>query len=149
MKPGINFDDLQWERSYSRSGAYAQSKLANLMFTYELQRRLFRHGTTIAVAAHPGVADTELSRNMPAYARPLLPIMSALVTQNSASGTLPILRAATDPTVLGGQYYGPDGRGERRGYPRVTTSSSRSYDLGTQRRLWTVSEQLTGVSFPV
>ncbi|WP_029114891.1 SDR family NAD(P)-dependent oxidoreductase [Mycobacterium sp. URHB0044] len=149
MKPGINFDDLQWERSYSRSGAYAQSKLANLMFTYELQRRLASHGTTVAVAAHPGIADTELSRHMPAYARPLLPIMSAFVTQNSAMGTLSILRAATDPAVLGGQYYGPDGRGERKGYPQAATSSSRSYDLGTQRRLWTVSEQLTGVTFPV
>jgi NAD(P)-dependent dehydrogenase (short-subunit alcohol dehydrogenase family) len=121
MRAAIHFDDLQWERRYSRVGAYGQSKLANLMFTYELQRRLATHGTTIAVAAHPGGRAI------------------------NARDALPSLRAATDPAVLGGQYYGPAGLLEIRGYPTVVSSSEQSYDLPLQQRLWTVSEQLTGV----
>jgi NAD(P)-dependent dehydrogenase (short-subunit alcohol dehydrogenase family) len=140
----INFDDLQAERSYSPVGAYGQSKLANLMFTYELQRRLSGAGTTIAAAAHPGLAATELTRNSPAIAA----FSYALVSQKAAMGALPILRAATDPGVLGGQYYGPGGFFGTRGYPKLTHSSRQSHDTATQRRLWTVSEQLTGVTFP-
>lgn len=146
----IHFDDLQWERSYDRVAAYGQSKLANLMFTYELQRRLTAHrANTIAVAAHPGGSNTELMRNSPAVIRWLAPVVAPLVAQSPAKGALPTLRAATDPGVLGGQYYGPDGLGEVRGYPRVVASSNRSHDLAAQRRLWTVSEQLTGVTFEV
>jgi NAD(P)-dependent dehydrogenase (short-subunit alcohol dehydrogenase family) len=141
----INFGDLQGERSYSRVAAYSQSKLANLMFTYELQRRLSGAGTTIAVAAHPGFASTELTRNSPAIAA----FSYALVSQKAAMGALPILRAATDPGVLGGQYYGPGGLFGARGYPELARSSRRSRDTAIQRRLWTVSEQLTGVTFPV
>jgi NAD(P)-dependent dehydrogenase (short-subunit alcohol dehydrogenase family) len=140
----INFDDLQGERSYSRVGAYSQSKLANLMFTYELQRRLSGAGTTIAVAAHPGLASTELGRNTPAIAAYLY----ARVSQKAAMGALPILRAATDPGVLGGQYYGPRGFFGTRGYPKLAKSSRRSHDPAIQRRLWSVSEELTGVTFP-
>jgi NAD(P)-dependent dehydrogenase (short-subunit alcohol dehydrogenase family) len=99
----LNFDDLQEERSYNRVATYGQSKLANLLFTYELQRRLSGAGTTIAVAAHPGLASTELTRNSPAIAA----LAYALVSQKAATGALPALRAATDPGVLGGQYYGP------------------------------------------
>jgi NAD(P)-dependent dehydrogenase (short-subunit alcohol dehydrogenase family) len=147
---GIRFDDLQWERSYNRVAAYGQSKLANLMFTYELQRRLTAHGAgTIATAAHPGFSDTELVRNSPAPLRLIGRAVAPLLSQPAARGALPTLRAATDPGVLGGQYYGPDGRGERVGHPRVVTSSARSYDAGLQQRLWTVSEELTGVGFPV
>ena len=149
IQAAIHFDDLGWERTYSRAGAYGQSKLANLMFTYELQRRLASRGTTVAVAAHPGVADTELGRNSPALLRTLLERLGPLLTQSAAMGALPTLRAATDPAVLGGQYYGPDGRGEARGYPRVVASSPQSYDLAVQQRLWSVSEDLTGVEFPV
>ena len=142
----INFDDLQGERSYRRVAAYSQSKLANLLFTYELQRRLSGVGTTIAVAAHPGLADTELARYTPAitaffYAR--------VMSQTAAMGALPILRAATDPGVLGGQYYGPGGPFGTRGYPTLAESSGQSHDTAIQRRLWTVSEALTGVTFPV
>jgi NAD(P)-dependent dehydrogenase (short-subunit alcohol dehydrogenase family) len=140
----INFGDLQSERSYSRVAAYSQSKLANLMFTYELQRRLSGAGTTIAVAAHPGLASTELTRNTP----PITASFYALVSQNAAMGALPILRAATDPAVAGGQYYGPRGFLGARGYPKLAKSSRQSHDTATQRRLWTVSEQLTGVTFP-
>src|SRR5258705_1163478 len=142
----INFDDLQGERSYSRVGAYGQSKLANLMFTYELQRRLSGAGTTIAVAAHPGLANTELTRNSPAIAAFFY---ARVMSQKAAMGALPVLRAATDPGVLGGQYYGPGGLFGARGYPKLAESSGQSHDTAIQRRLWTVSEELTGVTFPV
>ena len=144
MRARINFDDLQWERSYSRVRAYGQSKLANLMFTYELQRRLAGAGTTIAVAAHPGFAATELMRHTPAAA-----VVTPLFSQDAAMGALPVLRAGTDPGVLGGQYYGPGGFLGLRGYPKLASSSRRSHDEAVQRRLWAVSEELTGVAFPV
>jgi NAD(P)-dependent dehydrogenase (short-subunit alcohol dehydrogenase family) len=149
IRAAIHFDDPQWERSYSRVGAYGQSKLANLMFTYELQRRLATHGTTAAVAAHPGGSNTELARNSPAAVRLPLTLLSPLITQHAAKGALPTLRAATDPATLGGQYYGPDGIGETRGHPRLVPSSAQSYDITIQQRLWTMSEDLTGVRFPV
>ncbi|WP_405817509.1 SDR family NAD(P)-dependent oxidoreductase [Streptomyces sp. NBC_01390] len=145
---GIHFDDLQWERSYNRNAAYGQSKLANLMFTYELQRRLARHGTTTAVAAHPGFSNTDLMRNSPAVIRITAPVITPLISQKAEMGALPTLRAATDPAVLGGQYYGPDRLGGTRGYPQVVTSSPESYDVTVQQRLWAVSEDLTGVKFP-
>src|SRR5262245_48602458 len=145
LRARINFDDLHGERSYSKVGAYSQSKLANLMFTYELQRRLSGAGTTTAVAAHPGLANTELTRNSAAIAAFFTRVMS----QKAAMGALPVLRAATDPGVLGGQYYGPGGFFGARGYPKLTESSGRSHDTAIQRRLWTVSEELTGVTFPV
>ena len=149
IRAAIHFDDLQWERSYSRIGAYGQSKLANLMFTYELQRRLAPHGTTAALAAHPGTSNTELVRNAPAIVRVPVTWIAPLVTQPATAGALPSLRAATDPSVLGGQYYGPDGLAESRGNPELVTSSADSYDLARQQRLWAVSEDLTGVRFPV
>ncbi|KUI27465.1 SDR family NAD(P)-dependent oxidoreductase [Mycobacterium sp. GA-2829] len=146
IQAAIHFDDLQWERGYSRVGAYGQSKLANLLFTYELQRRLDTRDT-IAVAAHPGISNTELMRHLhlPSPFNPLI----GLVTQSPAMGALPTLRAATDPHVQGGQYYGPDGLGEIRGYPKLIESSAKSHDVAVARRLWTVSEQLTGVVFPL
>ena len=144
---GIRFDDLQWERSYSRVGAYGQAKLANLLFTYELQRRL--QGTnTIAAAAHPGGSRTELTRNLPPLVAAATRLLEPLF-QSADMGALPTLRAATDPGVLGGQYYGPDGLGEQRGYPKVVASSTGSHDTDAQRQLWTVSEELTSVVSPV
>ena len=141
----INFDDLQLERSYSRVAAYSQSKLANLMFTYELPRRPSGAGTTIAAAAHPGLASHRADRNSPAIAA----FFSARVSQQPAMGALPVLRAATDPGVAVGQYYGPGGLFGARGYPKLAQSSGQSHDTALQRRLWTVSEELTGVTFPV
>jgi NAD(P)-dependent dehydrogenase (short-subunit alcohol dehydrogenase family) len=150
IRARINFDDLQWERSYDRVAAYGQSKLANLLFTYDLQRRLTAGGaTTVAVAAHPGFSDTELARHAPAAVRLVIPVIAPLVTQSAARGALPTLRAATDPGVLGGQYYGPDGPGQLQGSPRLVTSSPQSYDPDLQQRLWAISEKLTGVAFPV
>ena len=148
IRAAIHFDDLQWERSYSRVGAYGQSKLANLLFTYELQRRLAPRGTTIAAAAHPGGSNTELIRNWPAPLRVAMAGMAPLF-QGADMGALPTLRAATDPDVLGGQYFGPDGFGHMRGYPKVVASSDQSHDESLQRRLWEVSEKLTGVVYPV
>ncbi len=144
---GIDFDDLQSEKNYSRVGAYGQAKLANLMFTYELQRRL--QGTnTIAAAAHPGGSRTELTRNLPPLVGALTKLAEPLF-QGADMGALPTLRAATDHGVIGGQYFGPDGFGEQRGYPKVVASSRVSHDTEAQRRLWTVSEELTGVTFSV
>ncbi len=148
IQAAIHFDDLHWERSYSRAGAYGQSKLANLMFTYELQRRLASLGNTIAVAAHPGISNTELVRNIPAVFRLPLTWLALLIGQKAEMGALPTLRAATDPAVVGGQYYGPGNRGESRGYPKLVASSPASHDQAVQQRLWSISEKLTGVTFP-
>ena len=142
----IHFDDLQWERSYNRVAAYGQAKLANLMFTYELQRRLGGHDeSTVALAAHPGLSDTELMRHLPSVLSPLV----RLAAQSPAKGALPTLRAATDPAAHGGQYYGPDGIGESSGNPKVVQSSKQSHDQDLQGRLWSVSEELTGVTYPI
>lgn len=149
MGGAIRFDDLQWERGYNRMGAYTQSKLANLMFTYELQRRLAARGKTVALAAHPGTSSTELMRNLPRAAERAFSVVAPLISQSAADGALPTLRAATDPGALGGQYYGPSGIAEFKGDPVVVASSKQSYDLAAQQRLWKVSEELTAVSFPV
>jgi NAD(P)-dependent dehydrogenase (short-subunit alcohol dehydrogenase family) len=149
IRAKIHFDDLQLDRGYGRVAAYGQSKLANLMFTYELQRRLAGTGTTIAVAAHPGGSRTELVRNAPLFLRVLNSAIGRLVTQSAEMGALPTLRAATDLGVLGGQYYGPDGFQESRGNPVLVSSSAQSHDADAQRRLWTISQELTGVIPPV
>jgi NAD(P)-dependent dehydrogenase (short-subunit alcohol dehydrogenase family) len=153
LRAAIHFDDLQWERRYQPGAAYGQSKLANLLFTYELQRRLAARSSatngTMAVAAHPGTSNTELTRNLPAIFRPVKAVLGPMLFQSPAMGALPTLRAATDPAVRGGQYYGPDGFLEQRGHPKLVQSSAQSHDEELQRRLWTVSEELTGVSFPV
>jgi NAD(P)-dependent dehydrogenase (short-subunit alcohol dehydrogenase family) len=148
IRADIHFDDLQWDRRYNRVGAYGQSKLANLLFTYELQRRLAPHGTTIAAAAHPGGSSTELTRHLPGLIAPVFSALEPFIAQDAATGALPQLRAATDPGVLGGQYFGPDGFGGMRGHPKVVASSSKSHDVDRQRRLWAVSEELTGVVYP-
>lgn len=140
----MRFDDLQSERRYDRAGAYGQAKLANLLFTYELQKRLA--GTdTIATAAHPGSSATELGRNLPK----IVEWGFGLTVQSSEMGALPTLRAATDPTVRGAQYYGPGGLLQMRGYPKLVSSNGRSHDVAAQKRLWAVSEELTGVSYPL
>ncbi|HUZ26713.1 MAG TPA: SDR family NAD(P)-dependent oxidoreductase [Streptosporangiaceae bacterium] len=143
----IHFDNLQFEHGYGRMRSYSQSKLANLLFTYELQRRLAAAGApTIATAAHPGTSDTALVRYMPVWMQfgaRLAP------SQDAKMGALPTLRAATDPAAVSGDYYGPSGLGEFAGPPRRVRSSGRSHDADAQRRLWAVSEELTGVTFDV
>ena len=143
----IRFEDPHFEQGYHRVRAYGQSKLANLLFTYQLQSRLASKGApTIAAAAHPGFSDTELMRYLPGF---IPDFVWKVATQPASMGALPTLRAATDPDVQGGQYYGPDGVGEVKGHPKVVASSAQSHDEDIQRRLWTMSEELTGVTYPV
>jgi NAD(P)-dependent dehydrogenase (short-subunit alcohol dehydrogenase family) len=149
----MSFDDLQSERSYSKWGAYGQSKLANLLFTYELQRRLARKGAgCIAVACHPGYASTNLQFAGPRMegSRLLEGVMrlaNRLFSQGADMGALPTLYAATAPDVEGGDYIGPGSVGEIWGAPRKVRSSSRSHDRAAATRLWDVSEKLTGVRY--
>jgi NAD(P)-dependent dehydrogenase (short-subunit alcohol dehydrogenase family) len=151
----IDFDDLHWEhRRYRRFDAYTQSKLANLLFTYELQRRLADAGaTTVAVAAHPGGSRTDLGRHSSPIVRaamsPRTRLLFLWLIQDASMGALPTLRAAADPDVHGGDYYGPDGWMEGTGHPTKVESSARSHDVDAQRRLWDVSERLTGVTFQI
>jgi len=145
----MDFENLMFEggSGYSPFRAYARSKLANLLFTYELERRLA--GTeTIAVAAHPGGTATNLGRRMierPLY-RTLLPFFEWL-SQSPAKGALPSLRAATDPKAMGGQFYGPGGLLGMRGAPVVVQPSPSATDEAVARRLWKVSEEHTDVRF--
>jgi NAD(P)-dependent dehydrogenase (short-subunit alcohol dehydrogenase family) len=152
----MDFADLQSERHYDPERAYAQSKLANLLFTYELDRRLRAVGSkVIALASHPGVVYTDLfatrSRPKQFLLSPAMRIINFWAVQNAQMGALPALRAATDPSAQGGEYFGPRRYGLRRrfytGYPAVVESSARSHDEADQARLWQVSEQLTGVSY--
>jgi NAD(P)-dependent dehydrogenase (short-subunit alcohol dehydrogenase family) len=146
----IDFADLQSEQRYGRMSAYAQSKLANLMFTYELQRRLAAAGApTVALAAHPGVAFTDLTRHLPAVLQSAYPVVGGLFAQSAAMGALPTLRAATDPAAAGGEFYGPGGLAQVKGYPVRVSPAARSRDESAQRRLWAESERLTGVTYPV
>ena len=144
----INFDDLQSEHHYRRDAGYGQSKLANLMFSYELQRRLQAAGSpAIAVAAHPGLTRTDLARYLSRVMTAFYVLVERPLAQRAAMGALGTLRAATDPAVRGGEYYGPTRwRGER-GYPDRISSSERSHDEAAQRRLWRDSERLTGVRY--
>jgi NAD(P)-dependent dehydrogenase (short-subunit alcohol dehydrogenase family) len=156
----IDFADLQAERHYDRERAYAQSKLANLMFTYELDRRLraadAADAGVIAVACHPGVVHTDLFVNRSKLANfvmfsPAMRPVNFWAVQDVRMGALPALRAATDPAIRGGEYIGPRRYGLFRrfltGYPAVVESSERSHDEAVQGRLWAVSEQLTGVHY--
>ncbi|KAA0108217.1 SDR family NAD(P)-dependent oxidoreductase [Mycolicibacterium sp. P1-5] len=146
----IHFDDLQWERRYSSALAYAQSKLANLMFCYEFHRRLVKSGAPLmTVTAHPGYSHSELFRNMWKPVQAMMKFADRFIGQDPAKGALPQLYTATMPDVQGGQYWGPDGFLEMAGYPTLVRSSKKSYDQEVQQRLWTVSEELTGVTYPV
>ena len=146
----INFDDLQSQHGYRRIAGYGQSKLANLMFTYELQRRLAAAGSpAIAAAAHPGLTRTDLARYLSRVMTTYYVLVERPLAQSAAMGALGTLRAATDPAVRGGDYYGPvRWRGER-GHPQRISSSERSHDEEAQRRLWQESERLTGVRFAI
>jgi NAD(P)-dependent dehydrogenase (short-subunit alcohol dehydrogenase family) len=147
----IHFDDLQFEMSYSPVAAYGQSKLANLMFAFELQRRsdANRWGV-LSNAAHPGYALTNLIPNGPGtkglnyqFSR----LLALFLSQSPAEGALPSLFAATAAEARPGGYYGPNGTFELIGTPGVARSSKRSHDNAVARRLWDVSEQLTGATF--
>lgn len=149
----MDFANLQAEQSYSKWGAYSQSKLANLLFTYELQRRLAAAGSgLISVAAHPGYAATNLQyggsdRSDTSLQARFMNVLNRVVAQSAEMGALPTVYAAAARDVRGGDYIGPDGPAEQRGWPRKTQSNSRSHDLQAAARLWMVSEELTGVSY--
>jgi NAD(P)-dependent dehydrogenase (short-subunit alcohol dehydrogenase family) len=146
----IDLDDLNWERrSYRRWGAYGQSKLANLLFTLELQRRLDLAGSGVrALAAHPGYASTNLqSRTENVLQNTIMAIGNRVIAQSDAMGALPTLYAATQD-LPGASYVGPDGIAEQRGHPTLVARSARASDPATARALWERSEQLTGVTFP-
>jgi NAD(P)-dependent dehydrogenase (short-subunit alcohol dehydrogenase family) len=144
---GIAFDNLNGDRRYFRWNAYGQSKLANLLFALELDRRLRARDSTVrSLAAHPGYAATNLqSAAAPLIDRLVMKVGNAVIAQSDEMGALPVLYAATEPGLEGGTYAGPDGRGEHRGYPKVVKPSRAARDEETARRLWEVSADLTGV----
>ncbi|MCK4920516.1 MAG: SDR family NAD(P)-dependent oxidoreductase [Bacteroidales bacterium] len=149
----MNFSNLLFEnrKGYSRIKAYARSKIANLLFTYELQKRFESiNSSSIAVAAHPGISDTNLGRHFENiwFVKLMMPMHRRMV-QSAAMGALPGLRASTDPNVIGGEYYGPGGKGERTGFPVLVESNPESHNMENARKLWEVSEDLTGVKFDI
>jgi NAD(P)-dependent dehydrogenase (short-subunit alcohol dehydrogenase family) len=142
----LDFDDLTWEkRQYRGWSAYGDSKIANLYFTYELHRRLKSSGSRVIVtAAHPGWTATELQRHTG-----IVEHLNEFFAQDISMGALPTLRAAYDKDAHGGEYYGPGGFMELRGYPVQVSSSKRSKDQAIAARLWKVSESLIGVLFGI
>jgi NAD(P)-dependent dehydrogenase (short-subunit alcohol dehydrogenase family) len=146
----INLEDLNWERRrYARWSAYGQSKLANLMFAYELQRRLATAKSPVkSIAAHPGYASTELQSHTESIQDTLMVLGNRLIAQSADMGALPELYAATLPTLRGGEFIGPHGRLGLNGYPKVVGSNRASKDETVAAKLWTLSEELTGVSYP-
>ena len=146
----VNFGDLQAEQSYSPMPVYAQSKLACLLFAFELQRRSTAAGWGItSIAAHPGISRTDLLTNAPGErsAQGLVRTWLWFLFQPAAQGALPTLYAATSPQATPGAYYGPDRFRETRGYPALAKVPSQARDSAVAARLWDVSEQLTGVRF--
>lgn len=149
----MSFDDLNSEKSYGKWRAYGQSKLANLLFTYELQRKLeAAKAETISVACHPGYAATNLQAAGPrmegsSLMESITDLGNRLLAQSAAMGALPTLYAATADEIRGGDYIGPDGFFENTGYPKKTQSNARSHDRADAARLWGLSEKLTGVSY--
>jgi len=145
----IAFDNLGGDRRYFRWRAYGQSKLANLLFALELDRRLRAAGSTIkSLSAHPGYAATNLQfAGPPAVDAAVMKLGNAIIAQNDEMGALPTLYAATEPGLEGGTFCGPDGFLEQRGHPRPVAPSGAARDQDVARRLWEVSEEMTGVSF--
>jgi hypothetical protein len=149
----VDVDDLQGSTRYGRWAAYGQSKLANLLFAYELQRRLARAGAaTASVACHPGYSSTELAfagarMERSALMERIFELGNRLLAQPAAAGALPMVYAATAPQVRGGEYYGPDGFGEMWGTPKRVSSNGRSHDAAAAAKLWALSEELTRVQY--
>lgn len=151
----IRFDDLMSEKRYDKWAAYGQSKLANLLFTHELQRRLeAKYGTppVLALSAHPGYSATELqgkgaTMGGSRFEAFVMRIGNDIVAQSAAMGALPTLRAAVDPDVKGGEYFGPGGFMEVSGPPKIVGCAAAAKDPETMRRLWEESVRLTGVDF--
>ncbi len=149
----MRFDDLHWKRGYGKWRAYGQSKLANLLFSYELQRKLEANkADAMSVACHPGYAATNLQFAGPRMAESttmerFFGVANRIFSQTASMGALPTLYAATSPALRGGEYIGPDGFAETWGHPKLVRSSARSRDLAAAARLWQESESLTGVRY--
>ncbi|WP_442600058.1 oxidoreductase [Neobacillus sp. D3-1R] len=144
----IDFDNLDGSKGYKAMKFYSQSKLGNLLFAKELDNRLKRNGyKTISLAAHPGISATNLFRigkeKTPWYVDPII----KLIAQPAEKGALPSIMAATDNTLTGGEYIGPDGRGNRKGNPAIEVPHKNVYNKETMKKLWDVSEQLTSVCY--
>jgi NAD(P)-dependent dehydrogenase (short-subunit alcohol dehydrogenase family) len=147
----ISLDDLNWQRRrYQRWAAYQQSKLANLLFTLELQRRLTAAGSPIrALAAHPGYAATNLQfRSERGIEDRVMGVANRLFAQTDEAGARPALFAASQD-LPGASYVGPDGFAEQRGYPTLVGRTAAASDVEMAKRLWSLSEELTGVGFPL
>lgn len=150
----MDFANLQWQRGYKPWPAYRCSKLANLLFAFELERRLRRaHAPVMSIAVHPGVSNTNLFAAGPGQAGGLLariiPLFISLVAQSEQQGALPTLYAATAPEIHGGHFYGPDGFRQMRGHPVEVRAETQAYDEQLADQLWQVSEQLTAVRYPL
>ena len=150
----MDFSDLQWERAYKPWPAYRRSKLANLLFGFELERRLERaQAPAMSIVVHPGVSQTNLFAAGPGSGGGVLakviPHFIELTAQSAMQGSWPTLYAATSDAVKGGHYYGPDGFREMRGYPVEVRAEQQAYDEALAAKLWQVSEQLTGVRYPL
>ncbi|MEO5876433.1 MAG: oxidoreductase [Streptosporangiaceae bacterium] len=148
----MNFDDLQGEKRYRKWGAYAQSKLANLLFAFELDRRA-EGSALVSLAAHPGYASTNLQGVGPAMsgskaAAWVVGLGNSVLAQSADMGALPQLYAATSPEARGGTYIGPDRLFEQRGHPKVVSSTKAARDPKSAERLWRASEELTGIHYP-
>lgn len=148
----INFDNLDGSKGYRRWKFYGQSKLANLLFAYELERRFkMNHVEAMSLVCHPGFASTNLTAAGIGHSTPwigkIAGALGGLMSQSAAMGALPTLFAATNPDLQGGEYIGPTGPREMRGYPGIVQSSPRSRDEEAGRRLWDMSEQMTGVTY--
>ncbi|MCE1188763.1 MAG: oxidoreductase [Ignavibacteria bacterium] len=140
----IDFTDINWEkRKYKKWNAYGDSKIANLYFTYELDRRLKKNAIdTKAVAAHPGYTDTDLQRHTSFFT-----FLNKILAQSIPMGVLPTLYAATHPNIPSGSFAGPLSMGGWRGYPGVVSSNALSYDKNNANKLWEISEKLTGITY--
>lgn len=140
FEPTIYFDDLNFSKSYDTKKAYAQSKLANLLFIYELDRRFKAANIhSIATASHPGYTATNLQKD----AGFMMKVMNVLLAQKVNMGSLPILRAATEQHLKGAEFFGPTKMNEMKGFPELVRSSDTSYDSNLAKKLWDVSEKLT------
>ncbi len=144
----INFENLNSEKSYSKMEAYGQSKLACLMFAYELDKRLKAKGSSVkSIAAHPGVSDTDLGRHVSKWLYALMRPIVKLISHKPEDAAMPSLFAALDKDLLGGEYIGPTGFNEMKGKPGIVKSTPLSHDTQIAKQLWEVSEKLTNFKY--
>lgn len=144
----IDFNNLDGSKGYKAMKFYGQSKLANLLFAKELDNRFKQHGiNTLSIACHPGISNTNLFKMGKAETPRYLKGLMRFFSQPANMGVLPTLYAATNESLKGGEYIGPDGRGNRKGNPAIETPAAGVYDETTMKKLWDVSEKFTGVTF--